>query len=591
MKMVPPSLGKERNLAKLRVFDAFKRSFSGGSSTDYVAYHCIAFDQDITGSKERIDYVICCPHGIYAIGVKAGMVAIPAGDRYSTDASGNTTQPREDPRREVESGLQYLQKTLKGALPASTYSKLIFGYGVILPDVSSSALGVGNDCPTVATGESLSDIDKWLKNLFSYWQRKSVSGDVSIDSQALEQIGRLIAPQEERQIKRVKRRFQLPGIHELSKEQELVRAWPLEGRFFLTGGPGTGKSVMCLLRARRLHEEKKDYCFLVFNHLLRSASHQLFGIDLQAVQWQAWFYKVFEEITGRKVPYLDAAAGEKWRPVDWNACLDLVGEQSADALEEQYKDQYLIIDEGQDMPLGFYQFLNAIPFENICVAADFNQAIGHENSTFAEIRDELNPDFEHELETNYRNKYRVARLARAFLFETPGTTPPEVPRRPQKPTRQPVLFTYPKNNEGRLFRRLLLYAGRNPRFLIGVIAPNNEVRKRYLALLREAGERLNELICPISTYSTEERNELDFSEGGFIVINAQSCKGLEFDVVFVADINEFHCWRSIVAEKKMLFYVMTARAIHQVFMLRKADQECPIEVILPDDPEILERLP
>jgi len=371
----------------------------------------------------------------------------------------------------------------------------------------------------------------------------------------------------------------------------MVRAWPLEGRYFLTGGPGTGKSVMCLLRARRLHDANKNYCFLVFNHLLRFASHQLFGIDLKAAQWQAWFYKVFEEITGRKVPYLDAVAAEKWRPVDWNTCLDLLGEQSSDALEKRYKDQHLIIDEGQDMPPGFYQFLNAIPFENVFVAADFNQAIGQDNSSFVEINDELNSDFEQELKANYRNKYGVACLARAFLVETPGTTPPEVPPRPQRPTRQPVLFTYTKDHEGRMFRRLLLYAGRNPRFLIGVIAPNNKVRERYLAMLRSAENNIEDLACPISTYSTEERNQLDFSEGGFIVINAQSCKGLEFDVVFIADINEFPCWRSIVDEKKMLFYVMTARAMHQVFMLRKADQKCPIEVILPDDPEILERLP
>lgn len=388
-----------------------------------------------------------------------------------------------------------------------------------------------------------------------------------------------------------KRRFQLPGIHELSKEQELVRAWPLEGRFFLTGGPGTGKSVMCLLRARRLHEEKKQYCFLVFNHVLRFASHQLFGIGLQHEQWQAWFHEVFEKITHRKVPYLDAGAGKKWRPVNWNACLELVGKQSADALEERYKNQYLIIDEGQDMPPGFYQFLNAIPFENIFVAADFNQAIGHENSKFDEIHGQIIPDSMHELKSNYRNKYGVARLAREFCPETPGTNPPLLPTRGKRSTRQPILFSYRKEHEEQMFRRLLLYSGRNDKLLIGVIAPNNKVRQRYITLLKEARNNLHNLTCAISTYSNKEKNTLDFGESGFIVINAQSCKGLEFDVVFIADINEFPCWRSIVDEKKMLFYVMTARAMHQVFMLRKADQKCPIEVILPDDPEILERLP
>jgi len=76
-----------------------------------------------------------------------------------------------------------------------------------------------------------------------------------------------------------KRRFQLPGIQDLSKEQELVRALPFEGQHLIIGGPGTGKSVMALLRAKALADEKLDYRFLVFNHLLRQASKRIFGSE------------------------------------------------------------------------------------------------------------------------------------------------------------------------------------------------------------------------------------------------------------------------------------------------------------------------
>ena len=48
-----------------------------------------------------------------------------------------------------------------------------------------------------------------------------------------------------------RRKFELPGIQDLGKEQEAARALPREGQHLIVGGPGTGKSVLALIRARR----------------------------------------------------------------------------------------------------------------------------------------------------------------------------------------------------------------------------------------------------------------------------------------------------------------------------------------------------
>ncbi|WP_407635667.1 ATP-binding domain-containing protein [Lamprocystis purpurea] len=83
-----------------------------------------------------------------------------------------------------------------------------------------------------------------------------------------------------------------------------------------------------------------------------------------------------------------------------------------------------------------------------------------------------------------------------------------------------------------------------------------------------------------------------FSAGGVFVINAQSAKGLEFDVVMLADI---HCYRCRPEDQNQLddmkrrFYVMVSRAREQVVLLRQADRPCPVEVILPTDQAILRR--
>jgi DNA helicase-2/ATP-dependent DNA helicase PcrA len=82
---------------------------------------------------------------------------------------------------------------------------------------------------------------------------------------------------------------------------------------------------------------------------------------------------------------------------------------------------------------------------------------------------------------------------------------------------------------------------------------------------------------------------MQFNEGGIMVINAQSCKGLEFDTVFLADINQHFCNTKNQDQTKRLFYVMIARAKERVIMLKEAGKHCPVDAILPQDTEILER--
>ncbi len=78
-----------------------------------------------------------------------------------------------------------------------------------------------------------------------------------------------------------------------------------------------------------------------------------------------------------------------------------------------------------------------------------------------------------------------------------------------------------------------------------------------------------------------------FNQGGIMVLNAQACKGLEFDHVFLADINEYRIHPSDPDGVKRLFYVMTARSKEKVIMLRPAEQPCPVAKLLPNAPDIL----
>ena len=381
-----------------------------------------------------------------------------------------------------------------------------------------------------------------------------------------------------------KRKFELPGIQDLSKEQEAARALPKDGQHLIVGGPGTGKSVLALIRARRHQRDREDYLFLVFNHLLNRASGQLFGSDLISRTWIEWFLETFQSITGQPTPRLPGNNG--FRDIDWATVKDIVYELPEIDVRLS---PFLVIDEGQDMPQDFYNTLVSLGFERFYVVADQNQQITEANSSRKDIQNCLAIETGDviELHNNYRNDYQVAKLANAFYTGDPASPPPELPA--SAPGPEPILYTYDQNRLETVARSILLLADRDPRQLIGVIAPKNRVRERYFEALRSAEVKLDNPPPAIVTYHGQNRTEVAFDEGGVLVINAQACKGLEFDIVVLADIDEHYIPRADLDVAKRLFYVMVARARKRVFMFMKRDGRKEIERILPTDPNLLRR--
>ena len=389
-------------------------------------------------------------------------------------------------------------------------------------------------------------------------------------------------------LRRKTREFNLPGIQDLSKEQEDARALRKQGQHLIIGGPGTGKSVLALLRSRRHQQDKDDYVFLVYNKLLNQPSRQLFGMELCSQQWQSWFAGIFKGAVGEAMPKL-SPNGNGWQEIDWVRTSEII---AASPHLGDVKHPFLIIDEGQDMPPESYQALANLGFENFYVVADQNQQIvPGQNSTRQDIQNGLGiaPGDVIELQDNYRNSHPIARLAREFYTGNPASPPPELPNRPS--AIRPILYTYQQSDFQNLIGRILKNADIATEKLIGLIAPNNKTRERYFEALMEtkATVKFDNGTPAVQTYLSGASPDIPFNEGGIMVINAQSCKGLEFDTVFLADINQHFCNTQNQDQTRRLFYVMVARAKERVIMLKEAGKPCPVDVILPQDNGIMER--
>ena len=388
-----------------------------------------------------------------------------------------------------------------------------------------------------------------------------------------------------------RRKFELPGIHELSKDQERARLLPKEGCYLVIGGTGTGKSVIALLRAKRYHNDN-DYIFLVYNRLLHAASRELVGDKLSSATWISWFFSLYKKSFGSSVPMVgdDENSGKKWKETDWNVILDTIN--SSETISDP-NPPFLIIDEGQDMPPPFYESLRKLGFVNFFIVADQNQQITDKHSSRQELQNALVLETEDviELRDNYRNSYPVACLAREFYPKDPASPCPDLPTS-RRSAKTPLLVEYGpdcKLTFQKLIVRILKLSDIDPSKLIGIIVPNNNVLKKYCNALTDCEIDLDNKKPRIVTYEAASREIYSFSEGGIFVINSQSCKGLEFDTVIIADLHEFKCFLAIEDHIKRLFYVMIARARERVVMTREAGKHCPVESILPQNNDILGR--
>jgi len=415
--------------------------------------------------------------------------------------------------------------------------------------------------------------------------------------------------------------FKLPGIQELHKQQRSALDLPLEGQHLIVGGPGTGKSVIALLRARRLANENIDYLFLVYNILLDKNSYGLGGHELKAATWKKWFKDSFPKWFDDVMP-IDSANNENWSEI-----LGTAPSKNIDSLP------YLIIDEGQDMPPEFYKALINIGFENFYVVADQNQRISEYNSSRQDLERSLDLCTSKvlELTSNYRNSLPIARLAQAFFTNDPASPLVELPKT-RVGERIPLMVRYGNNmgiNFSQVIKQILNTYDRNSNKLICIITANDSIRRKFCEALRN--DRVQ-----IQTYSSNYRTDdprligmiskescarcgaqmktkkgtngifwgctnfhqtgcnnskpyvnIDFGNGGIAVINQQSIKGLEFDTVYIADIDTFQDNDRDSLMKK--FYVMVSRAREDIFFLRTGEISRHVEEILPNDETILER--
>jgi DNA helicase IV len=373
-----------------------------------------------------------------------------------------------------------------------------------------------------------------------------------------------------------KRKYRLPGEEDLNKDQDKIYDLPENGQFLIVGGPGTGKSVVALLRSLKYHKNC-DYVFLTYNQVLKSATNQLIDIDLTCGTINSWFYKLQFKLTKEYMPQ-----AEKYKP-DYDEV-----KKRFEALNLEPRSEHLIIDEGQDMPSKFYETLMYSGLENFFIVADGNQIITDAHSSRKELTDVLGlePTDVIELKENYRNSYPINLFANHFY--TDPSSPPPVSSKSRPSLGIPTLYKYGDFHE--CIKMILREADKDDRNLIGVVVAIDAIRDSYAMALDSIDINLDNPRPIISTYSSKNKENvnINFSEGGVVVLNDKSIKGLEFDIVFII-VDGFKIYNNDIDSMKKRFYVMSSRAIKKLVLFQSEQYRDGVEQILPHDENIMNR--
>lgn len=357
---------------------------------------------------------------------------------------------------------------------------------------------------------------------------------------------------------------ELPSYEDLSDEQDEVYNLPLNGNYLVSGPPGTGKSVMALYRAEALTIDDRNPSILMFNNVLKQYT-QLhagkLGVASNVETFHRWMYGFWKRTYGANPPKVGA---DEWA-YDWGEIA--VRFMGAPPPRGQLAD--LLVDEGQDMSVGFYRIARWI-CTNITVFADENQMIRDDNTTLTEIEKSIGAGEHLILKRNYRNSVEIARLAAWFYSGTP-TGIPDLPQRSWQPA--PRLDGFRNLND--FVETVAKYAATHSNRRIGITVPTSKLQMKLF-------NRLTSRNVPTQTYigSNQAHRTLDFSVPGVKIINYMSLKGLQFDTLFVPEL-QLVAQDVTSAAVRMKFYVVMSRARNELYLSYTGEHEPPLVADVP----------
>jgi hypothetical protein len=394
MAQMIPALNEEqlnsvKSKAEVKLYKAFKEYLSN----DFVVFFEVCWilkKQDKQARDGETDFVICHPdYGYLCIEVKGGGIGCDSskGQWYSIDRY-NKKHFIKNPTDQAKNAKYSLLTKIKESTSIPYVSN---GHAVFFPDISNIKTIIRSDLPEILIGSSrdLTGIKSWIKGALEYWIDES-NGRGKLDRTGIEKFKKVFArsfevkplvaekllEQEENRLKLTENQMQILDM--LRKSRRIV----------ISGGAGTGKTVLAVEKAKRLASEGFKTLLTCYNRQLSDSLAIICqGIEnLEVMSFhQLCYYRIqyVQKTAGRDLlgeaesTYPGANKMDVHYPVALSYSIDVLQEHQYDAI---------VCDEGQDFKEEYWlpieMLLNDYENSPLYVFFDDNQNLYSKASTF-----------------------------------------------------------------------------------------------------------------------------------------------------------------------------------------------------------------
>lgn len=408
---------------------------------DYTVFHSVAWISRLQSGEAadgETDFLVTHPQmGLLAIEVKGGGVRVDyrTGQWSSVDAQAKE-HPISNPFKQAVRGKHSLLGKLREHPDWRRLGigRIVVGHGVLLPDVANGRRLRGPDAPAEILGDNsdISQIHRWIEGVFEHWRGSgagSPEASGTLGPAGIDLVRRVFA-------RVVEVRPLLSHVAAVEDDERLrltaeqVRVLDLlsrQRRVAVSGGAGTGKTLLAVEKAKRLAAEGFSTLLTCFNRPLADHMRALCA-DIDGLE-VASFHQVCEAwakaASGEGQDVLEQARLHYPRGDHFALHLPTAFTLAVEAVSKRY--DAIVVDEGQDFSDEFWLPLElslADPDRSpLYVFFDENQAVYRLASGFPM---NLSPVG---LSKNCRNTETIHRAA--FRHYTgPSAEPPPVPGAP-----------------------------------------------------------------------------------------------------------------------------------------------------------------
>ena len=370
--------------------------------------------------------------------------------------------------------------------------------------------------------------------------------------------------------------MRLPSFSELLDEQRRIFMTDPDQSILVVGPPGSGKTSVALWKANILAgpEYQRRVTVVTKNRLLAALATQISqdhgNAPVTSTTMHTLVWHHYRDTFNRTIP--------QWSPYNfnWPQVLD-----DYEAANVEPSIDHLIIDEGRNLPKEFFIWARRFGASTVSVFADENQSTEDGGCHVADLQEAGFTEM-HLLTVNHRNTLEIAELVEHFHQ---NRNVPPAPAQRGRSNEPPRMITVTSWEE--LAQQVATRFG-NRSGSIGVIVHQvNDINTLYNLL----DDRLPTNVR-VDMYAhnaaPQAEDAIRLRDDGVTIISGESAIGLEFDTVYLQDLD-----RSLppipgsVDQRRL--YMLCARARDTLLLVNGPTLLTPVQLSSLPPPPFLDR--